>query len=313
MGAVYINIVFIFVLMFLGYYLTYKGWFNDTVGDAFSKLVLQIALPCNMFLTITRNFTQAEFLELAKGTIVPLVSMLLTFVVSFIYIKVFKVAVSRRGIFSTAFTCSNTIFIGLPINYAIFGSRAIPFALLYYIVNTTLFWTVGIYLIASDNPQFTKEKVQFNPLVALKKIFSPALGGFMLGVTWVLIQLPLPESVTTFLAYLANLTTPLSMFIIGIIVYGVGITKLSLDKEIIGVLVGRYLISPLLVWAVGQFVIVPPLMLSVFIIQAAMPVQNSIPILARSYQADQKFAASSLGYSVLLYLLYIPVLLKIIL
>lgn len=37
MGTVYTNIVFIFVLMFLGYSLTYKGWFNDTVGDAFSK------------------------------------------------------------------------------------------------------------------------------------------------------------------------------------------------------------------------------------------------------------------------------------
>ena len=93
MGAVYINIVFIFVLMFLGYSLTYKGWFIDTVGDTFSMLVLQIALPSSMFLTITHNFTQAEFLELAKGTIVPLVSMLLTFVVIFIYIKVFKVAV----------------------------------------------------------------------------------------------------------------------------------------------------------------------------------------------------------------------------
>lgn len=277
------------------------------------KLVLQIALPSSMFLTITRNFTQAEFLELAKGTIVPFISMLLTFVVSFIYIKVFKLAVSRRGIFSTAFTCSNTIFIGLPINYTIFGSRAIPFALLYYIVNTTMFWTIGIYLIASDNPLFKREKVQFNPIVALKKIFSPALIGFLIGIMWVLTKLPLPESFTTFLAYLANLTPPLSMFIISIIVYSVSITKLSLDKEIIGLLVGRYLVSPLLVWLVGQFITIPPLMLAVFIIQSGMPVQNSIPILARSYQANQTFAASSLGYSVLLYLIYIPLLLKVIL
>lgn len=44
-----------------------------------------------------------------------------------------------------------------------------------------------------------------------------------------------------------------------------------------------------------------------------MPVQNSIPILARNYQADEDYAASSLGYSVLLYMIYIPILLKIIL
>ena len=103
------------------------------------------------------------------------------------------------------------------------------------------------------------------------------------------------------------------MFVIGIIVYNVGIKNLTLNKDIIGVIVGRYIISPLIVWLLGQWISVPPLMLSVFIIQAAMPVQNSVPILARSYDADQQFAASSLGYSVLLYLAYIPLLLKLIL
>ncbi|MFQ7237048.1 MAG: AEC family transporter, partial [Enterococcus hulanensis] len=129
----------------------------------------------------------------------------------------------------------------------------------------------------------------------------------------VLINFSVPNSIATFLDYLANLTTPLSMFVIGIIVYNVGIKNLTLNKDIIGVIIGRYIISPLIVWLLGQWISVPPLMLSVFIIQAAMPVQNSVPILARSYDADQQFAASSLGYSVLLYLAYIPLLLKLIL
>ncbi|MGO2853512.1 MAG: AEC family transporter, partial [Tetragenococcus koreensis] len=84
------------------------------------------------------------------------------------------------------------------------------------------------------------------------------------------------------------------------------------NKDIIGVLLGRYLFSPLIVWLLGQWIAVPTLMLQVFMIQAAMPVQNSIPILARNYHADEEFAASSLGYSVLLYLLYIPFLLQVI-
>ncbi|MDN6568481.1 MAG: AEC family transporter, partial [Tetragenococcus halophilus] len=121
-----------------------------------------------------------------------------------------------------------------------------------------------------------------------------------------------PEFVADFGTYLANLTTPLSMFAIGIIVYFHGIKNLKLNKDIIGVLLGRYVFSPLIVWLLGQWITVPTLMLQVFMIQAAMPVQNSIPILARSYRADEEFAASSLGYSVLLYLLYIPFLLKLI-
>ena len=294
MVSAYINIFFIFVLMFIGYVLTYKQWFSNQIGDAFSKLVLQIALPCNMFLTITKNFSRSEFLHLVGGMVIPLISMLLTFLVSFIYCRIFRITPARKGIFSTMFTCSNTIFIGLPINLAIFGEQAVPY-------------------VARDNPQIEQATVKFHLIPILKKIFSPALLGFLLGLCAVLVNLSVSDSIATFLGYLANLTTPLSMFVIGIIVYNVGIKNLTLNRDIIGVLVGRYVISPLIVWLLGQWISVPPLMLSVFIIQAAMPVQNSVPILARSYGADQQFAASSLGYSVLLYLAYIPLLLKLIL
>ncbi|MBO0453531.1 AEC family transporter [Candidatus Enterococcus murrayae] len=313
MISAYINILFIFVLMFIGYFLTYKQWFSNQIGDAFSKLVLQIALPCNMFLTITKNFSRSEFLQLVGGTVIPLLSMLLTFAISFAYRRIFQITPARKGIFTTMFTCSNTIFIGLPINLAIFGEQAVPYVLLYYIVNTTLFWTLGIYFIASDNPQIEQAKVSFHLVPILKKIFSPALMGFLIGLCAVLLNINVSDSIATFFSYLANLTTPLSMFVIGIIVYNVGIKNLPLNKDIIGVIIGRYIISPLIVWLLGQWISVPPLMLSVFIIQAAMPVQNSVPILARSYDADQQFAASSLGYSVLLYLAYIPLLLKLIL
>ena len=111
MVSAYINIFFIFVLMFIGYLLTYKQWFSNQIGDAFSKLVLQIALPCNMFLTITKNFSRSEFLQLVGGMVIPLISMLLTFVISFAYQRIFKITPTRKGIFSTMFTCSNTIFI----------------------------------------------------------------------------------------------------------------------------------------------------------------------------------------------------------
>lgn len=313
MVSAYINIFLIFALMFMGYFLTYKQWFTNQVGDVFSKLVLQIALPCNMFLNITKNFSREEFLQLFSGMIIPLISMLLTFAFSYLYVKLFKVSEGRQGAFATMFTCSNTIFIGLPINLAIFGEKSVPYVLLYYIVNTTLFWTIGIYLIAKDHPQIEQATVHFHPIQVLKKIFSPALLGFLVGVGWVLLNFPMPDEAATFFAYLGNLTTPLSMFVIGIIVYNVGIRNLKLNKDIVGVLVGRYLLSPLIVWLLGQWIRVPELMLSVFIIQSAMPVQNSVPILARSYGGDQEYAASSLGYSVLLYLVYIPVLLKLIL
>lgn len=308
----YLNIIVIFLLMFLGYWLSYKKWFSNRTADVFSKLVLNFSLPFSMFLNITANFSRDEFLSLFSGMVIPLLSMLVTLLFTFLYRKIFRITETRQGTFSTMVTCSNTIFIGLPINLAIFGEISIPFVLLYYIINTTIFWTIGIYLIATDSPQIEEARISFHPLVALKKIFSPALIGFIIGLIWMLLSLRVPVIVNSFGTYLADLTTPLSMLSIGIMVYFNGVKNLKMNKDILGVLIGRFIVSPLIVWLIGQWITVPTLMLQVFIIQSAMPVQNSVPILARNYHADEEFAASSMGYSVLLYMLYIPILLKLI-
>lgn len=309
----YIKIFAIFALMFLGYWLSYKQWFSNRSADVFSKIVLNLGLPCSMFLNMTANFSREEFLHLFSGMVIPLFSMTLTFILSLCYRKVFKVTAGRRGTFSTIFTCSNTIFIGLPINLAIFGEKAIPYVLLYYIVNTTFFWTIGIYQIARDNPQIETARLSFHPLVLLKKIMTPALLGFLIGLAWVMLSWRVPLFVATVGGYLAELTTPLSMFIIGIIVYFGGIKNLKMNRDILGALLGRFVFSPLIVWGLSIIFPVPALMLQVFIVQSAMPVQNSVPILTRNYHGDEEFAASTLGYSVLIYLAYIPLLLKLIL
>jgi len=287
MFQAYINIFVIFSLMFIGYWLSYKQWFSNRTADTFSKLVLNVSLPANMFLTIIKNFTKDEFLSLVSGMIIPLLSMMITYFAGYLWRRFAQVETKHQGAFSAMFTFSNTIFIGLPINLAIFGEKAVPYVLLYYIVNTTLFWTIGIFELAKDNPDFGEARISFHPLVMLKKIFSPALIGFIIGLIWMLFTFPLPSFVDGLGSYLADLTTPLSMFIIGIIVYFGGLKNLRMTKDIAGVLFGRFILSPLVVWLLSRIIPVPELMLSVFIIQASMPVQNSVPILVRKYQGDE--------------------------
>jgi predicted permease len=116
----YFNIFAIFAMMFVGYFLSYKKWFDRHTADTFSKMVLGLALPFEMFITITQKFSRAEFFQLIGGIIVPILSMVLAYFASKVLAQLLNVDTQRRGTFSTMFTCSNTIFIGLPINMAIF-------------------------------------------------------------------------------------------------------------------------------------------------------------------------------------------------
>ena len=44
----------------------------------------------------------------------------------------------------------NCLFIGLPVQIALFGPEALPYFLLYYIGNTISVWLVGVFLIELD-------------------------------------------------------------------------------------------------------------------------------------------------------------------
>ena len=311
MLAAYLNILVVFAIILLSYILTWRKWFDNHTADVFSKLVLNITLPLSMFLNMTQKFTRSEFLELFKGIALPFTSIIITFGISFIYAKVTKVPVTRRGSFMTMFTAANTIFMGLPVNMAIFGEKAIPYALLYYMCNTTFFFTIGILLIANDNPEIDIKKAKFSFKKLLKQLLSPALMGFVVGIMWLLTGIDVPKPLFDFSTYVGGMTTALSLFVIGIIIYQTGIKNIKMNKDVVGVLLGRYFISPLVVYLLSWVIPVPPLMLNVFILQSAMPVQNAMPILARSYGADEEFTTSSLTYSILSYFVFILIILKL--
>lgn len=312
LGA-YINILLFFVLIFIGYVLTQKQWFNRTVADGFSKLILNVTLPAGMYVTITSSFDKASFLSLFSGLLLPFCSIFLSFLVGMAMGKSLKIAPERQGIFSTMIAASNTIFMGLPINLAIFGTKAVPYVLLYYICNTSFFWTIGVYMLARDGKLKQGLTSQLDFGKTLKQVFSPALMGFIIGMFAVFIDLPKFSFIDKLGSQLGDLTTPLSMFFIGIVIYQTGIRQLKMTRDTFLVLIGRFVISPLLVILLAQIMTVSGLMLKVFIVQSAMPVQNSMAILAHGYGADEQFAATSLTYSVLIYLAIIPVLLWLIL
>ena len=143
--------VFSIVLMITaGWFLSYKGWFDEKTSKLFSRLVCNLAIPCLMITQFTESFDKEKLLNLGSGLFAPFTSMAIGYAVSVIVSKIIKVKKGRVGIFRSMFFVSNSIFIGLPVNMALFCEKSIPNVLLYYIANTTFFWTLGVYEISRD-------------------------------------------------------------------------------------------------------------------------------------------------------------------
>ena len=298
------GILVILGMILVGFVIGEKGWFDDKSRGLLAKLVTQVALPCYMLYTITQRFTAADLLKMLPALRFPALSMVILLGIATGVARIFAVRQDRHGLFISMFFNSNTIFVGLPINQALFGDASIPYVLIYYMCNTTFFWTLGTYLIQRDG----EGEAQFDLKTSLKKVFSPPLMGFLLGLVLVMLQIKLPAFLASDLQYLGNLTTPLSMIFIGLSVSHVGVKQLVLGKEQLLILLGRFLVAPLLMASIVYWMPLPNLMKQVFIIQSAMPVMTNAPVVARLYGADSDYAAVMVTETTLATMVVIPIL-----
>ncbi|GAB1441136.1 hypothetical protein MASR2M36_39210 [Providencia sp.] len=123
---------------------------------------------------------------------------------------------------------------------AVYGPQQLPYALMTYIAQTMIYWTLGIYLLNNDN---NSDKLNF--LSIIKNIFTPPLLAFIIGVFLLLNQIAIPRFMLSLFDYLSAMTAPIAMLIIGFIIYT---TDLKHSKSLALLFLLSYLDSLLLHW-----------------------------------------------------------------
>lgn len=298
------GILSILAMVLVGYALAARGWFNQETTRLLPRLVNYVSLPTYMLWNLTTTFSKDKLSDMVYGLTVPLLSMLASFLFALLAARLLKVPVNRRGTFISSFFASSAIFVGVPVNLALFGESSLPFVLLYFLANALWFWTVGNYCISMDGETAAPAIVS---LATLRNIFSPPLISFTVALLLVFASVKPPAFLLATAKYLGSMTTPLSLLFIGVVMHGVNLKKLRLDRDILGVLIGRFIVSPLAVLLVAAYFPIPDFMKKVFVIQAALPAMTQTSILASMYKADVEYAATLVSVTNLAALIAIPI------
>lgn len=301
------SIIPIIAIIVLGYILQVKGWFGDAFGPNLSRLIMNVALPASIFVSVMKYLTLDKLISLSGGLLYTFVAFILGYIVAYIAVVLFKVRPGRRGTMINTFVNANTIFIGLPLNVALFGDQALPYFLIYYITNTISTWTLGVYLMTSDSKSGQgKETSKFD----WKKLLPAPLVGFLVALLCLILRISIPDFATNTLTYVGNIVTPLSLIYIGIVLAKAGLNTITFDKDTIVTLVGRFILAPLIMLLVLKFF--APNMETVefktFMIQSATPALAVLPILANQGKGDVEFSTNVVTLSTVLFIVVIPIL-----
>jgi len=302
-------------LMGAGFLVQRLGWVDGSATLFISKAVINLALPCYMFWNFLGSYDRPRLLALLPLVPVPALSIFVSLMLGVLIARLVAPP-GRRGTLAAMIGFSNTIFIGLPINMLLFGDPGVPYVIVTYIANTTLFWTLGVALIASDDPAAGRRKGI--GLAELGRILSPPFLTFLASCTLVILGFKAPKFLLEASRHLGNLVTPLSMLFVGISVAQSSFREIRLDRSAMALVLGRFLLAPAVLLAVVALARslsgspLPELAATVFLVQACMPAMAQTGIIARAHGADHAWSARMTVLTTLLSMAVLPVIVLII-
>ncbi|WP_318766798.1 AEC family transporter [Lactiplantibacillus carotarum] len=311
------SVLVVVLIMILGYVLRRTGWFDDKFAGTISKFIKNIALPASIFVSVLGRLTRGQLASFAGYLAYAFVAVIIGYLIAFALVRIMKIRPGRKGIFINAMVNANTIFIGLPLNMALFGEKSMTYFLVYYVVNTVSTWAFGVFLISNDDP--TKPKEKTHNKIDWKKVIPMPLVGFLVALVFLLLDVN-PTKISfigSTLTYVGNLVTPLSLIYIGIVLADAGLKSIRFDRDTIVALIGRFILSPvimiLVLMVVGNMgVQMPTLASQTLIVQSATPMLAVLPILANESHGDVEYATNVVTTSTVLFIVVVPILMTLI-
>ncbi len=208
-------------------------------------------------------------------------------------------------IFVLAATFGNVGFFGVPVLQMLFPSNpeVIAYSAVFIVSMNLMCWTIGSYVMTGDKKYMSIRKAILNPQMIALIIALPL---FFCGVT----TESLPDAVTQIIGYLADMTAPLCMIILGMRFAVAPIRQLFTDWKVYISVILKILVFPLALYLVLMpFASMDRMMKIALVVLAGMPSASITLNLAEIYNADQKTSANNILLSTMLSIVTIPVLL----
>ncbi len=290
------QIIIMFILMGIGYILYKVGFISDQGSKDIGKILLYLVIPIVIINNFMIEFSAENVEALIHSTIISLICMVIAMIVSYVFFG------KKDGIANFSSTFSNAGFIGIPLVQATLGSSAVFYISIMIVLINVLQWTYGVFIITNDSSVMSIKKIITNPIVI----------AVIIGLLAFVLQIRLPNTITTVFSHITSLNTPLAMIVSGVYLAQSDLKAMLVNRKIYLVSLMRLVIIPLITIIIFKFLPFGSIELKLAIlITAACPVGSNVAIFAQAYNKDYHSAVEQVCMTTILCLITLPIIIML--
>ena len=298
MNAIVTQMIILFILVIIGYFLSKKKMMDADFDRKLSALVINVTCP-SLILSSVMGDTLPD-----KSFIIPLLIVgFATYVIliggALLLPHYLPVKVSDRGIYSFMLAFGNVGFIGYPIVASIFGPSAVFYASILNFPSTLLVFVFGTLFISGG-----QGKIRFD----WRTLYCPAMIASYLSILIVVTGWIPPKVLSTPFVLLGNITVPAALLIVGSAIAHVPIRRMFSNTAIYLMSALRLILVPLLILYLSRLCRVEETIANINAILAGMPVASYGTLFCIQYEKGETIMAEGTFITTLLSVITIPLL-----
>ncbi|WP_019674941.1 AEC family transporter [Arsukibacterium perlucidum] len=292
------NFYLVLAYLVIGFGLRRLPAMPENSGIVLNIYVLYVALPA----LILKNVPLLQFsIELLIPALTPWLLLLAVVATVLLLSKLLKWSREVTGALLIVLPLGNTSFLGFPMTQALFGSSAMPYAVVYDQVGSFIALATYVTIIAAIySPQVTKPTAKS---IIVKIITFPSFIALVGGL--LLKDLSFPPLADALVNNLAATLVPVVMIAVGFqLNFRFSKSEIS---PLVSALTIKLLLMPLLAWGIWRSLGQSGLAVDISIFQAAMPPMISAGAIAIMAGLAPRLVSGIIGFGILIGLVSLPI------
>lgn len=303
-SAITESVFSLFIIILVGVYGSKKKIITPEVNKGLTDILIKLALPFMIVSSFMFTYDDTIKSNVLNTFFYSIIAYALMAVLS--YIILIPVKKDKKTVLHFANVFVNTGYVGFPVLNSVFGYEGVIYGSIFNVFFVILVWTYGIMLYKGKLEKGYLKK----EIVSL--LFNPSIIAVIIGIILMVFDIEIKGALLTSIKSIGNITGPLSMFIIGVILSNVKIKQHLKDWTVYYGIAIKLIIIPIIIYLLSLIVGDSTKAVYSVIIMTAMPASAMTSILAESYDKEKEFAAIIVSATTLMSLITVPILIKLI-
>lgn len=292
------SVVSLFLILIVGVYASKKDIITPDINKALIDILMKLTLPLLILSSYMSGFDVRVKHNVYQAFYYSLITHVLLFAIS--YVLLIPIKDNKRDVMNFSNIFTNTGFIGFPLLSAIYGSEGVIYGTAYNMIFNFFIWSYGVMLYKGNEKNNSIKKEMLNVLK------NPIIISIFIGLFIMIFSIDIPRVLYSSIKLVGDITGPLSMIVVGVILSGVKFKESMKDWKVYYGVISKLLIVPLFIliffYLIGEFSLVT----NSIILQVAMPTATLASIFAEKYNKELDFSTILVVLTTLFSVLTIP-------